>query len=115
MVTRKESIPTNRMDNFKGGIGYMQVRHLLDAEKMYNKGRMFAHGILEKDCEVGWHVHQGDGETFYILSGEGEFNDNGEMTTVRAGDVCFTDEGKGHSLKNLKDEPLTYIALVLYK
>ena len=50
-----------------------------------------------------------------ILSGEGEFNDNGTVTTVRAGDVCFTGDGEGHSLKNLRDEPLEYVALVLYR
>ena len=62
-----------------------------------------------------WHIHEGDGETFLILSGEGEFNDNGTVTTVRAGDVCFTGDGEGHSLKNLRDEPLEYVALVLYR
>ena len=67
-----------------------------------------------QSCEIGWHIHEGDGETFLILSGEGEFNDNGTVTTVRAGDVCFTGDGEGHSLKNLRDEPLEYVALVLY-
>lgn len=115
MVTRKESIETVRVDNFKGGSGYIQNRHILHADGMYGKGRLFAHGRLDKDCEIGWHVHQGDGETFYILSGEGEYNDNGSKTTVKAGDVCFVDEGEGHSMKNVKDEPLEYIALVLFK
>ena len=76
--------------------------------------RLFNLGRLDKNCEIGWHVHHGDGETFLILSGEGEFNDNGTVTTVRAGDVCFTGDGEGHSMKNLRDEPLEYVALVLY-
>ena len=56
--------------------------------------------LLENGPEIAYHL---------------EFNDNGTVTTVRAGDVCFTGDGEGHSLKNLRDEPLEYVALVLYR
>lgn len=114
MVTRNEDRQVLVMENFKGGEGRVVNRVILPAEGMYGKGRIFNVGRLEKNCEIGWHIHEGDGETFLILSGEGEFNDNGTVTTVRAGDVCFTGDGEGHSLKNLRDEPLEYVALVLY-
>ena len=64
---------------------------------------------------VGWHKHKGDGEVYYILKGEGEYNDNGTLVTVRPGDVAFVDDGEGHSLINRHDETLEAIALVLYK
>ena len=114
MITRYEDRQIERKDNFKGGEGYLVNRVILPADGMYGKGRIFNTVTLEKNCEIGWHIHEGDGETFLILSGEGEFNDNGTVTTVRAGDVCFTGDGEGHSLKNLRDEPLEYVALVLY-
>lgn len=114
MITRSGDKASSRTEGFKGGVGYVLNQVILPADGMYGKGRLFNHGRLEKDCEIGWHVHEGDGETFYILSGEGEYNDNGSVTTVRAGDVCFTDNGEGHSMKNLRDEPLEYIALILY-
>ena len=44
---------------------------------------------------LGFHVHQNEGEAYYILSGTGEFNDNGTIVTVAAGDVTFTGAGKG--------------------
>ena len=50
---------------------------------------------------------------YYILSGEGEFNDNGTVTTVKGGDVCWTPDGEGHSLVCTSDE-LEFIALVVY-
>ena len=50
---------------------------------------------------------------YYILSGEGEFNDNGAVTTVKAGDVTWTPDGEGHSLKATSDK-LEFIALVIY-
>ena len=84
-------------------------------EEMYNKGRVFAHVVLEKDCEVAWHIHNGDGETYYILKGEGEYSDNGVKTTLYPGDVAFVDAGEGHSIINLKDEPLEMMALILFE
>lgn len=70
---------------------------------------------MNEFCEVGWHIHKGDGEVYYILKGEGEYNDNGTLVTVRPGDVAFVDDGEGHSLINRRNETLEAIALVLYK
>lgn len=114
MITRYEDRQIERKDNFKGGEGYLVNRVILPADGMYGKGRIFNTVTLEKNCEIGWHVHDGDGETYLVISGEGEYNDNGTVTTVREGDVCFTDSGEGHSMKNLRDEPLVLVALVLY-
>ena len=55
------------------------------------------------------------GEAYYILSGTGEFNDNGTIVTVAAGDVTFTGAGEGHALKNTGTEPLEFIALIIYE
>ena len=74
-----------------------------------------SHVVLEKNCEVGWHIHHGDGETYYILKGKGEYSDNGNIVEVYPGDVLFVDDGEGHSMINREDEPLEMIALVLYK
>ena len=66
--------------------------HILEpGEEMYNKGRVFNHLFLEPGCEIGWHIHHGDGETYYILKGVGVYNDDGTEVTVGPGDVTFTD------------------------
>jgi mannose-6-phosphate isomerase-like protein (cupin superfamily) len=116
MIKRKEDIDIKVMHDFNGGGGEVIMHRLIETpEELYNKGRLFNYGVLNKDCGVGWHVHEGDGEFYYILSGEGEFNDNGTVYTVYAGDLLFTGDGEGHSLVNKKDEPLEMIALVVYK
>lgn len=98
-----------------GGSGEAVMCKILNGvEEMYGKGRIFNHIRLEKDCEVAWHIHNGDGETYYILKGEGEYSDNGTPVTLRAGDIAFVGDGEGHSLINKKDEPLEAIALILY-
>ena len=98
------------------GAGMARMRLILETNaEMYDKGRVFNHLFLDPGCEVGWHIHHGDGETYYILKGHGEYNDNGTVVTVGPGDVTFVDDGEGHSLKNIGDEPLEAIALILFK
>lgn len=98
------------------GEGTARMRLILENNaEMYDKGRVFNHLYLEPGCEVGWHIHQGDGETYYILKGVGEYNDNGTVVTVYPGDVTFVDDGEGHSLKNTGTETLEAIALILFK
>ena len=63
---------------------------------------------------VGLRGHSGDNEIFYFLSGEGEYNDNGTVVTVRPGDTVVCNDGETHSLKNTGKEPLRFIALILY-
>ena len=60
-------------------------------------------------------IHHGDGETYCIVSGRGEYNDNGTLVEVGPGDVTFVDDGEGHSLKNIGEEDLVSVALILYK
>lgn len=113
MVKRANDIEVTTKEHVYGGEGALVSHILVDEKTMYGKNRLFNHCRLEEGAEVGHHVHTGDGEVYYILSGEGEFDDNGTMTTVHAGDVCWTPDGEGHSLKAVGG-PLEFIALVVY-
>lgn len=102
-------------ENHLGGEGQITVRELiLSPEELCGKGRVFAHSTLEPGASIGYHIHQGDAELYYIYSGQGEFNDNGTLKPVQAGDVTFTWSGEGHSLKNTGTQPLEFIAVILY-
>ena len=99
-----------------GGPGETEMhRILLGTDEMYGKGRLFNHVVLHPGCTLGWHVHDGDSETYYILRGEGEYSDNGTLTTIGAGDVTFVGSGEGHSIRNIGESDLEFIALILYK
>ena len=98
------------------GDGQVILAHILNgAEEMYGKGRVFSIATLKPGCEIGWHVHHGDGETYYILKGRGEYNDNGTLVEVGPGDLTFTAPEEGHSIKCIGDEPLEYMALILFE
>ena len=116
MIRRNDEIRADVYERRFGGEGTVTTRHLLNgAEEMYGKGRLFAHGTIEPGSSLGYHVHEGESETFYILRGIGEYNDDGIVSTVKAGDVTFTLAGQGHGMKNAGQEPLEYIALILFK
>lgn len=114
IVRRADERPYSEKQLF-GGEGVAEMHPILNgAEEMYGKGRLFNHVFLKKGCEIGWHIHHGDGETYYILKGHGEYSDNGNIIAVSTGDTTFVGDGEGHSLKNTGTEPLEVIALVLY-
>ncbi len=55
---------------------------------------------MELNCTLGYHKHHGDSETYYILSSEGLYNNDGTKRLVKAEDVTFTPNGCGHALDN---------------
>lgn len=114
IVRRKEEIEVLNKQMF-GGPGEAEMHKILNTpEEMYGKGRVFNHVFLAPGAAIGWHIHKGDGETYYFLHGEGEYNDNGKVITVRAGDMTNVGDGEGHALVNTGSEPLEAIALILY-
>ena len=114
MIKRASELVTEVATNRFGGKGEVIGTKLLDMEQLQGKGRLFSHSILKPGCSIGYHQHNGDAETYYILKGEGIVNDNGTLVKVQAGDVVFTADGESHSIENTGTEDLEYIALILY-
>ncbi len=116
MIRRSNDKQTVRKPAPFEGFGEITVRSLLNGpEEMAQKGRVFAHTTVWPHAGIGYHVHHGDSETYYILSGTGRYNDNGTVTIVHAGDVTYTAPGEGHGIEAIGDEPVEMIALILYE
>jgi len=116
MIRKSDEKNVKVQEHAFDGEGSITVRHLAnDPGEMNNKGRIFAHTTLQPGCSIGFHIHKEESETYYIYQGKAEFNDNGVIKTVSAGDVTFTPAEQGHGIKNIGDEPLEIIALILYK
>ena len=114
MTTAKERT-TERIEHASGGAGHLLKEMLLSREQMGDGCRTFARVTLEEGCELGYHEHHGETETYYILSGQGLYNDNGKEILVQAGDVTFCDDGCGHGLKNTGNDAIEFVALILKK
>ena len=91
------------------------IKHLTDKAAMYDHARMFAHVTIPAGCSIGDHPHVDETEFYYIIKGEGVFNDNGEEKIVRAGDICATGYGEVHGIENKTAEDLEMIALIVLK
>lgn len=116
MIRKSNEKETVRKPAPFGGSGEITVRSLLNGpEEMSHKGRVFGHTTVWPGSQIGYHVHTGDSETYYILSGRGMYNDNGTEQEIGPGDVAYCAPGEGHSLHCLGDEPVEMIALILYE
>ena len=115
MIRKGNEKHIERVEHKFGADGYITVRNLINSiDELNGKGRVFAHTTVAPHSGIGFHVHEGDTEIYYVLSGKAEYNDNGTITTIEAGDVTFTPSGTGHGINNKGDEPLDIIALIIY-
>ena len=49
---------------------------------------MYAKIHLDPGCEVGYHYHHGETESYFILTGHGTYDDNGEKTAGKSWRIC---------------------------
>jgi len=115
MVKRKSSYDVKINEKMRGGEGSAKIEQLLTPDELNNKGRLFAKITIEPGSSIGHHVHEGEMESYFIVSGEAQYDDNGETVTVYPGDTTYTPIGDGHSIKSAGDVPLELIALILYE
>ena len=71
--------------------------------------------ILPPGASGGMHVHTGETEVCYFLSGTGVVIDENGATPIGPGDVNIVPDGFGHSVENTGDVDLVYTALILMK
>ena len=83
-----------RVENMCGGKGHVIIKDILEGDELKGKCGLYAQVTIEKGCSLGYHEHHGETETYYILSGEGEYDDNGVKRPVKAGDITITPDGK---------------------
>lgn len=104
---------TEIIEQMCGGKGRVIIKHILGEKELHGNCGLYAEVTIEPNCTLGYHEHHGESETYYILSGEGTYNDNGATRPVKAGDVTFTGNGFGHGLDNTGDQNLVFMALIV--
>lgn len=112
MIKTKDQINITTENNNNGKIK-LYLSNLADFPDKNPKVRTFAHAVLKPGEEVEFHIHEGESESYYILSGKGIYNDNGDIIEVAEGTVTFTPSGQGHGIKNNTDDDLEFIALIV--
>ena len=95
------------------GVGEVLIEKILD-EELADKCGLYARVTLPPGAVLGYHEHHGNKECYFMLSGEGVYDDNGEKRVIRAGDVTWTADGCGHGLSNEDGkEDVVFMALII--
>ena len=115
MVKRKSEYQILQKEHICGGDGMLTAEFLLSPAELYDKGRVFSKMTLEPGSSIGYHIHEGEMESYFIISGKAEFGDNGETVTLLPGDTTLTLSGEGHSIRSIGETALEFIALILHK
>lgn len=89
------------------------IEHLINKEQVGGKIGLFAKVTILPNNKLDYHEHHGETETYYIVSGEGLYDDNGKVRSVKAGETLFCVDGGGHAIECAGDEPLVFIALIV--
>ena len=115
MIKRKAEIEGKVLTNFKDGVGDVTMYHFLTEQEARGTGRLFVKTVIEQPGNsIGTHKHEGDMEAYYILKGKALVSDNGTDVTLEPGDCNVCPDGQSHSIKNVGDGPLEYMAVILY-
>ena len=74
-MTSANDRAVEKIENMCGGKGHVLIERLLGEKELDGKCGLYAKVTIEKDCTLGYHEHHGETETYYILSGEGMYDD----------------------------------------
>ena len=106
MIIDFNNIEEQRITGFKGGNGDVLTRNFVDAKNKIMISR------LQPGANSGYHKHENNSETVYILSGRGHFDYDGGREEVQAGSVHYCPMGHAHAMYNDGDDELVYFAIV---
>lgn len=95
------------------GIGELKLELIL-TEELGDKCGLYAKVTIPAGSVLGYHEHHGEGESYFVLSGEAVYNDNGVERVIKAGNTTWTPSGSGHGVDNSKGtEPIVFMALIV--
>jgi len=115
MIRKKSDILVDVRQGLRGGVGETAIHAFMTEEEANGAGRLFARLVIATPGDsIGHHVHEGELECYYILEGKGLVNDNGEEVVLEPGDAHICADGDFHSLMNVGEGPLEFIAIVLH-
>lgn len=97
------------------GVGEVKIEKIID-EELGEKCALYARVTIPAGSILGYHEHHGNGESYFVLSGEAIYDDNGSRRTIKAGDSTWTPDGSGHGVDNsASKEPIVFMALIVNK
>lgn len=106
MIIDFDKIPEVHIDGFKGGKGRLDTRNYDDGKEK------IMYSTLRPGASSGSHVHEGNCEIVFVISGIATFHYDDQVEECRAGQCHYCPEGHSHYMENLTDHDLVYFAVV---
>jgi len=113
MIKKANEMVSEIKNQMRGGNGSIELIHAFKQNELKGKARLVARITINPGCSIGMHEHAAEEEIYYILSGKGIVNDNGNVREVEAGDAVLTGNGASHSIENRGEIPLQLMAVIL--
>ncbi len=102
-----------KIQNAFGGKGTTVLNNWLSEEELPPHLNLVSTAVVSIGGSVGNHEHHGEAEIYYIKSGQGEYNDNGNMIQVTQDTVLLCRDGECHGIINTGDSELEIIAIIV--
>lgn len=112
MIYRQSDRKVTIVPAQKAGTPNFNKCEITPEQDLLGAGRMLSQITLPSGALIADHTHTDEYEVYCILSGEGEYHDNGTVTTVSAGDVTLCRSGETHGLVNTGSSELTFVAFI---
>lgn len=109
----RKPLKTERVQNLRNGEGFADISYLMKSEEKFSNVTFMGIVELAPKASIGFHEHINDSETYYIVQGQGLFEEKGCVEkAVESGDFCYIPKGSGHGLKNTGNDKMTILAIV---
>lgn len=112
MIRKYHEMPISVKDSLRGGTGSAIFKDLAQ-EGSVKHCRLFSEITLEKGCSIGNHDHVNETEYYWIVEGEGIVTEADGEKVVTKGDLVITGGGASHAIRNEKDTPLRFAAIII--
>lgn len=115
MIIKESETQKITSEKPRGGHGLIHGMQYLVGDQITNKIKIVMANDLEVGAMIGEHTHTDDEEFYYIIEGKGKVIDDGIIKEVCAGDLVYTGSGHSHSLENIGDTKLRFLAFIVEK
>ncbi len=112
MITRKSQQVDEMREKMRGGEGHATLTELVGGQ-LPESLQLFKKITIGKGSSIGYHMHEGETELFYVLQGTAKMRDDDQEATLTVGDVLVTPSGHSHSVQNVGEDEVVLLAVIV--
>jgi mannose-6-phosphate isomerase-like protein (cupin superfamily) len=100
MIRKAAEVPGFAFENCHDGQGALLCRSMLQPGDTEQKILFFHHDYIPAGVSIGQHLHTGNEEIYYLLSGHCTLIYDGQEMPMEPGDFSIVRDGHTHGLVN---------------